>query len=184
MTGCGHADCARENAAYQRDRARQLARPDGTWRPFSDETASEQAAEVAARASRAGIGSRRIAEVTGLSRGTVAQVRARRRTRSGSCDAVLGAALTPAAGTTVDATLARLAFEALRAAGWGVDEIAAVTGLSRSTLRFRSATCTLRTSQVLVDFARLLGAEIADGKVIEPPMPPAALAAVADRLTA
>ncbi len=134
--GCRCDDCTAANRAAASRRERQILY--GRWQPFVD---AEPVREHLRALSEAGIGWRRVAELTGVSSGTLSKLRyggpggqpPSRRVRPQTAAAIL--AITPSAdvaapGALVDGTATRRRLQALVTTGWSQARLAGQLGMT------------------------------------------------------
>lgn len=171
MAGCRCGVCTEANTRYQRERGRQLRRPDGRWGPWVD---AARVAERIEELSRSGVGVRTIAAAAGVATSTVSRIRSGgvRRVRAPVATAIMAVPSTCAASVTVDAAPARRHRDALVGSGWALSQIAEVCGLGPAAVRLRAPRCRARTRDRIVALAQLAGARFRGEELIDPPLPP------------
>lgn len=181
VAGCHCAVCSDANRRYQRERSRQLRRPDGRWCPWVD---ADEIADRIEVLSQSGVGVRTIAERAGVATSTVSRIRAGevRRVRLPVATAIMSVGFGAAVAQNVDAVSVRRCRDALVAAGWDLDQIAELCGLGRTAVRLRSSRCHAQTRDRIEALAALAGARFRSGELIDPPLPPELFAAVSPAL--
>lgn len=173
---CRCAPCTAANTAYHRTRNRAIARPDATWEPRH---AAAEAADRIAHLRDNGLGLRRISELTGISRSTLAAIAsgARNTITAETNDALRRIDPRIADGTHVDSTRARAALTALTEAGWTAANLARLAG-HNTPLRVRGTRVRRCTEHRILTVAAALGAVIDDdGNTLVAPAPPSAIRA-------
>lgn len=167
--GCRCDACVNANRAYarfqqKRKRLEGLGRTSGPWAaPFVD--AAPVRAHLLALAD-AGVGSRRVAELAGVSRTALLAIRGgtRSRCRRQVAEAVLAVEVEPAGGTLVDARETwKLIRRILRRPGWTKARISAEIGQGGRALQLGRRRITARNARAAAELAARVG-------VISPPV--------------